>query len=463
MTRTLDILSEVASLATTRRSLDDAELAKVGVVVTDAVVQALGLSAYHRDEPNGEASSSYRAMLRFAGSAPSGVSGLLFGGRRVGAEDAAFVNATLIHARLTDDAHPGVLLHPGAIVIPTALALGEERGSDGEVFTHAIAAGYRVMAALAAPVAARTAARGLRNTAMFGPAAAAATAARVLRLDERRTAAAVVFALGSSGGTLQALRTGSAEWRVQPGLAARLGIAAARLAESAESSDLDFADRAIEGEAGFYASFVQDWTIDQLADAPEVDGLLGVTHKEHATCGANQLAVESFATLRERRGWGPEDVTRVDIELEQAGYDYPGCNSTGPFADGGGFLSRPLAIAAILLTGDRVLTETSLSAALADPRLEGIMARIHSRPRHGGSPRHPQLATVTVTTVDGSEHRDDGEGALAAFTLPDMARRIGQLPEPERTRARAVWEALRAPQTSSPAELMVAAIGTDSA
>ena len=462
MTHTLDVLGEVASLATSRRSLDDVELAKVRVVVTDAVVQALGLSAYERDDPNGEASSSYRAMLRFAQSAPAGASGLFFGGHGVGAEDAAFVNATLIHARLTDDAHPGVLLHPGAIVVPTALALGEERESGGEDFVQAIAAGYRVMAALAAPVAARTAARGLRNTAMFGPAAAAATAARVLGLDERRTAAAVVFALGSSGGTLQALRTGSAEWRIQPGMAARLGVAAARIAESAESSDLDFADRAIEGGAGFYASYVPDWTIDHLADAPEVDGLLGVTHKEHATCGANQLAVESFAMLRERRGWGPDEVARVDIELEQAGYDYPGCNSTGPFADGGGFLSRPLAIAAILLTGHRVLTEASLSAALADSRVEDVMARIHSRPRREGSPRHPQLATVTVTTVDGSEHRDDGEGALAAFTLPDMARRIDELPEPERARARGVWEALRAPQTSAPAALMLAAVGSDS-
>lgn len=462
MTYTPDILRQVAHVATSRRPLDGAELAKVRVVVTDAVLQALGLSVAQRRQPNGEASSAYRTMLRLAASAPAGVAGVLSGGPRVGAEDAAFVNATLIHARLTDDAHPGVLLHPGAIVIPTALALGEERGCGGEDFIQAIAAGYRVMALVAAPVAARTAARGLRNTAMFGPAATAATAARVMGLDERRTAAAVAFALNSSGGTLQSLRTGSAEWRIQPGMATRLGIAAARVAESAESSDLDVADRAVEGDVGFYASYVQDWRPDHLADAPEIDGLLGVTHKVHATCGANQLAVESFAMLRERRGWGPEEVTRVDIELEQAGYDYPGCNSTGPFSDGGGFLSRPLAIAAILLTGDRVLTERSLAAALADPRVGDVMTRIDSRPRRDGNPRHPQLATVTVTTVDGSEHRDDGESALAAFTLPDMDGRIAELPDPERTRARAVWEMLRTAPSASPAEIMSAASGSGS-
>lgn len=458
MAPTTDMLSTLARLATSGRRLDAAERAKIRVVVTDAILQALALSASHRSVPAGDASSSFGSLRRFARSAPPGGSGVLFGGDRIGAEDAAYVNSTLIHSRLTDDAHPGVLLHPGAVVIPVALALGEERRRDGEDFMQAVAAGYRVMGALAAPVAELTAARGLRNTAVFGPAAAAATAARLLEFDEQRAAAAVMFALGSSGGTLQALRTGSSEWRIQPGMAARIGIAAARIAESADTSDLVFADRAIESDAGFYASYVPDFTEDEL-HGTEVDGLLGVTHKEHATCGANQLAVESFAALREQHGWAPQDIVSIEIELEPAGYEYPGCNSTGPFTDGGGFLSRPLAIAAIALTGARVLTEASLQTALADRRLGELMSRVHSRPRSGGSPRHPQLATVTVTTSDGAEYRDDGERALGAFTLPDMARRIGELPDPESGRVRAVWEALRSPRTSAPADLVAAARG----
>ena len=132
----------------------------------------------------------------------------------------------------------------------------------------------------------------------------------------------------------------------------------------------------------------------------------------------------------------------------------------GPFADGGGFLSRPLAIAAVALTGARVLTEASLKAALSDGRVDEVMSRVHSRPRRGGSPRHPQLATVTVRTTDGSEYRDDGERALAAFTLPDMVRRIRALPEPERGRVWAVWEALSTPQTSAPGDVMAAVHGT---
>ncbi len=459
MTTSIDTLSRVARLATRRRSLNSAEQAKVRVVVTDAILQALTLSVHQRAVPEGEASSSFNALRHFARAAPRGAAGLFVGCERIGPEDAAYVNGTLIHSLLTDDAHPGVLLHPGAVVVPVALALGEQRRCDGEGFVQAIAAGYRVMAALAAPVAERTAALGFRNTALFGPAAAAATAARLLELDENRAAAAVMFALGSSGGTLQALRTGSSEWRIQPGIAARIGIVAARIAESAGPYDLVFAERALESDSVFYASFVPGFREDDLRSADGVDGLLGVTHKEHATCGANQLAVESFAALRDQYGWSPEDIVSIDIELEPAGYEYPGCNSTGPFAGGGGFLSRPLAIAAVALTGTRILTETSLKAALSDVRVGEVMARVHSRPRREGGPRHPQLATVTVRTTDGSEYRDDGESALAAFTLPDMSRRIRALPEPERRRAGAVWEALRTPRTSAPGDVMRAARG----
>src|SRR3954462_5049040 len=58
--------------------------------------------------------------------------------------DAALVNGTSSHAFELDDYH-NAKLHPGAVVIPAALAMSEKIDADGTQLLTAIAAGYEVM------------------------------------------------------------------------------------------------------------------------------------------------------------------------------------------------------------------------------------------------------------------------------------------------------------------------------
>src|SRR5688572_1525697 len=53
--------------------------------------------------------------------------------------DAALVNGTACHAFELDDYHPAKL-HPGAVVIPAAVAMAERTGASGEQLVTAIAA-----------------------------------------------------------------------------------------------------------------------------------------------------------------------------------------------------------------------------------------------------------------------------------------------------------------------------------
>ena len=108
------VAARVAALAASPGPLMASERAKVRVVVTDAVVQALILEEAGRAGPGGDLDldldevPTVRTMRRFAEVAPGGAASVIGGTRRVSAEDAALVNATLIHARLTDDAHPAM-------------------------------------------------------------------------------------------------------------------------------------------------------------------------------------------------------------------------------------------------------------------------------------------------------------------------------------------------------------------
>ena len=61
-----------------------------------------------------------------------------------GAIEAAFSNAMLAHSDETDDSHAPSESHPGASVVPSALAAGEQFNIDGSRFLRAVALGYDV-------------------------------------------------------------------------------------------------------------------------------------------------------------------------------------------------------------------------------------------------------------------------------------------------------------------------------
>lgn len=384
----------------------------------------------------------------------------------VSVETAVLANAALIHALLLDDAHAGTMTHPAAVVIPVALALAEELDAPGTAIAAAIAAGYETLVGFAAPVAHATAAKGFRNTLMFGAAGAAAAAATLLGLDRERFMAAVLIASDSAGGTLQAFRAGSPEWRFQPGITAQAGLSAARLAAALDPALLPFPPASIEAPNGVYetlAGRLVDWR-DPMGE--QRTALQDTSHKVHATCGANQVVVGALDKIL-RDGVEVADITRIDVGVSQSSYVYPGCEDYGPFSEQTTYLSRPLAVVATALAGGGPLRAHQIQAALSDPRLDDLLARVHSHIIPAHQLRGPQDATVEVTLRDGSVRRagidevdprdldPDWDAiqrrlrAAAPRSAPQVIAAIEQLPV---TSARQLTAPLRAHTESIPGE-----------
>ena len=399
-----------------RRPVTDPVVDKVRIVLGDAL--ALALEA--RTTPAG------RTALGLAATAPSGPATVVGLDHTVATESAVLGNSALIHSLLRDDAHADTLLHPAAVVLPVALALAEETGASTPDFVSAVIAGYEVLAAVAAPVASETAGRGLRNTAVFGPIGAATAAGSVLGLDDERVAAALLIAAGSAGGTLQAFRAGSPEWRFQPGLAAQLGVSAARLAAALDPELLPFPGDALESPNGLYVVLagVDVDAVSRIPLAPRA--LLEVTHKLHATCGANQVPVAALGSIL-ASGVSADDIVRIDVHLSRASFEYPGCEDYGPFHDGGTFLSRPFALAATALAGRGPLGEVQTRAALGDPRLDRLARTVHAHVVPDSELRSSQDAWITVELADGSVRRagaDDLDDRDLQPDWPAIANRM---------------------------------------
>jgi 2-methylcitrate dehydratase PrpD len=99
-----------------------------------------------------------------------------------GPMDAALVNGVLAHSDETDDSHGPSQSHPGASIVPSALALGEELGISGQHYLRAVTLGYdvgpRLTMALGGPTFREESRRSTHAIAgTFGSAAAAGSVA----------------------------------------------------------------------------------------------------------------------------------------------------------------------------------------------------------------------------------------------------------------------------------------------
>ncbi|WP_187830121.1 MmgE/PrpD family protein [Siccirubricoccus phaeus] len=335
------------------------------------------------------------------------------------AADAALVNGAASHAFELDDFH-NAKLHPGAVVVPAALALGEAINASGETVLAAIAAGYEVMirTSLAlGPAAARG--RGWHLTAVCGTYGAAATAALLLRLDAERTAWALGLAGTQSGGLFAFTTDGSNSKRLHPGRAAQSGIMAAELAALGLSGPTVVYEAE---DGGFLRAFVE---------RPEPERLISelgrhwhaaeTSFKPHACCGSLHAHVDAALQLRSQ--WRRDGQVRVGMAKlveRQCGYPYaPGSALNAQ-------MSARYCIAAALLDG-AVLPAQFTAERIADPAITRLAQRIElvHDPAHDALYPGHFLGWTEVETADGMRRASvlDPSGSPENPAMPEGVRR----------------------------------------
>ena len=116
----------------------------------------------------------------------------LLDGRRTGAVGAAWANGVLANVLDMDDGHRLTKGHPGAVVIPAALAAAQLADAGPEELALAVLVGYEI--AVRAGVALHGRDPSYHASGAWGSLGAAAAAARLLDLDEAQTGHALGLA-----------------------------------------------------------------------------------------------------------------------------------------------------------------------------------------------------------------------------------------------------------------------------
>jgi 2-methylcitrate dehydratase PrpD len=137
-----------------------------------------------RPAPAGEIAADHAQALH-----PAGEAALLLDGRRIGAVGAAFANGVLANVLDFDDGHRLTKGHPGAVVIPAALAVAQLTDAAWPEFMAAVVVGYEI--AIRAGIALHGRDPSYHASGAWGGLGAAAAASRLLGLDSERTLTAI--------------------------------------------------------------------------------------------------------------------------------------------------------------------------------------------------------------------------------------------------------------------------------
>ncbi|MGD2147182.1 MAG: MmgE/PrpD family protein [Anaerolineae bacterium] len=240
------------------------------------------------------------------------------GGVRVPTIQAAFVNGTTANALDYDDTLLGIG-HPGASVIPAALAIGEWTNASGEDVLNAILIGYdvgdRIGLAIQPTYERLQNVWGVGTWQTFG---AVAAAAKMLNLDLKQT----LNAYGVAGATAPlpntqkwgwALEERPIHWVKEPtGWPCWTGTTAAVLAKHGFIGN----NYILDGDNGFWIMAGSDQCdydrmTEGLGSAYEVVDNIAI--KPYSSCRWQHATLDCVKQLKTEHNLGPEDVEEVVV------------------------------------------------------------------------------------------------------------------------------------------------------
>jgi len=381
-----------------------------------------------------------RIVIRYAESTGPGGKCRILGsdGAAVQANAAALANGALAHAFELDSlTRPGAGAHPGATVLPPALAIAQEQGSSGRDLIAAFVAGNEVMIRIGRATGHTNEARGFHAPGTTGPFGAAIAAGHLLRLGPAAMTNALGIAGSLCGGLLEFARgDGGMVKRLHLGRASEAGVLAASLAADGFAGPRTV----LEGEFGFLKVFCTKWDETELTRGLGEEFVVSSTVLKRYPCHATaHAAVRAVRDLQaEHRFSGPEveaiTVTGTGRMIERHNILEPADLMLAQY-------SIPFCVALALHREARD-PESFDETALRDLQIRALCRRVRLVPEAGAA--HGGMgSTVTIALADSRRFEGRAEnGMLEPGELDDKFLRLTRrgLGEPD---ASALFERLQ--------------------
>jgi len=336
----------------------------------------------------------------------------------------AFLMGALTHITETDDLHRASVTHPGCVVVPAALSLGEKTSASADKILRAILHGFEAMCRIGAAVG-PTHYKVWHNTATCGPYGSAMAAACLLDLDLQQSIDALGNAGTQSSGFWQFIETGAMSKHLHAGRACESGLLAAELALHGFTGSAEI----LEGEKGMFAGMCSDPIPAAVLAAPDAPWQLPLTSiKPWPSCRHTHPAIDCALELH--RKLNGAEIKSVDIDTYQAATDI--CDRPEPDNEYQAKFSLYHCVSVALREGE--VTLNSFDQRTRD-QTSDLRRLTHLRVVDPFASRYPQSwgSAVSVTTQNGNvltairkDCKGDPESALSESEMRAKANGLLQ-------------------------------------
>ncbi len=331
----------------------------------------------------------------------------------------ALLMGALTHITETDDLHRASVTHPGCVVVPAALSLGEKLGSTPKQILTAILHGFEAMCRIGSAVG-PTHYKVWHNTATCGPFGSAMAAATLLGLDGEQTMHALGNAGTQSSGFWQFMQTGAMSKHLHAGRACESGLLAAELAAFGFTGSPEI----LEGKKGLFAGMCIDPVPANILK--EVDGpwqLPLTSIKPWPSCRHTHPTIDCALELHQQLMG--EKISDIEIQTYQAALDV--CDRPEPDSEYQAKFSLYHCVAIALLDG--VVTLDSFTEDARDKtnelrqkiRLDVKEPYASSYPAAWGSAVRVRTDANNAFEVTRKDCKGDPELALSEIEMREKA------------------------------------------
>ena len=331
--------------------------------------------------------------------------GLLGRPERLGLLDSPLINGIGMHVEDFDDTHLRTVVHPGAPVVPAALAAAEWVGASGTDTLTAIAVGIEVALRVGNGICPEHFNLGWHLTSTVGHLGAAAAAGKLLELTEDQLVVALGLGATQAAGLTAALGTMTKPFH--PGKAASDGVEAALLAARGFTGP----EQPIEGRRGFAHTASPKVDLEAMVvDLGRSWELEANAFKPYACGIVSHPVIDAGILLRDLVD--PDDIDRVEVTVHPVVLEVMGVEDP---RDG---LQSKFSVYHAFAMG-------LLDAAGGPHQFSGERARapevvaLRGRVTITTTPDVPKgAAQVTVHTTDGEQHRVEVPHATGSVERP---------------------------------------------
>lgn len=324
---------------------------------------------------------------------------LLKGGIKVPVSNAAWANGIIGHVMECDDGHKLAITHPGAVAVPTSLAVAEGENRTGKDIITAVVSGYEIMIRLGRAIN-PSHYKYWHTSGTCGAFAAAASAGSILKLDSEK----MLMSFGIAGTMASGLQEtfGSNAKPLNIGHACQSGIISTYLAREGFTGPDDI----ICGKKGFINAMSDKSNKENLTENLGEQFLISTAmYKIYPSCGHTHSPLEATFNIIKNHDIKSDNIERINVITYKTSVELTGefKNNTPEEAK----FSLPYCIAAALIYKKLTLEEFT-EDRLNEKQVVKLAQKVKVDEDPGISRKFPQdrTAIVTITLSDGSRLKD---------------------------------------------------------